>query len=178
MFLDSELKDRYERWEYLKQYGGSDPFWEDGCNMNLVRNHIIYIKHQMQEQGIQSELLNKEIPPEVDATYMARTDEIRENAKKALAEYKANKDYKYLLSVVDRLNKKQIKETCIKNAIGYCRGLEQFIKNDNLVDMRRHERCEHYLQSFSDCRKKVAEILEEPAVFEKRQLSIMDFIEA
>jgi len=82
------------------------------------------------------------------------------------------------LNFWDRLNKKQIKETCIKNAIGYCRGLEQFIKNDNLVDMRRHERCEHYLQSFSDCRKKVTEILEEPAVFEKRQLSIMDFIEA
>ena len=28
----------------LKINGGRDPFWEDGCNMNLVRNHIISLK--------------------------------------------------------------------------------------------------------------------------------------
>lgn len=176
MTLEEELKERYEHWEHLLKYGGQDPFWEDGCNMNLVRNHIINIKRKMNEQGIQSELLDKEIPPEIDSKYMARADEIRKNAKKALQIYKANKDYQYLISVVDKLNKRQIEETCINNVIGYCRGLEQFIKNDNLVDMRRHERYEHYLQSFSDCRKRVVVIFKEPKVFERRQLSIMDFI--
>lgn len=176
MSLNSELKDRYECWEFLKQFGGNDPTWADGFNMNLVRNHIIYIKRQMQEQGIKSELLNKEIPPEVDNAYMARVDEIRKNAKKALLEYKANKDYQYLLSVIDRLNDNQVKATSIINVIGYCKGLEKFIKNDDLVDMRRHERYEKYLQSFRDCRKRVDEILGEPKVFEKKQLSIMDFI--
>nr|DAM07038.1 MAG TPA: hypothetical protein [Caudoviricetes sp.] len=174
--LVEELKREYEQWEYLKEYGGSDPSWEDGGNMNLVRNHIIYIKKQMQEQGIHSELLSKEIPPEVDNKYMARVDEIRQAAGKALAEYKANKDYQYLLSSVGRLNKRQAEETCINNVIGYCRGLEKFIESDDLVAMRRHERYEHYLQSFHDCSIKVAEILKKPEVFEKRQLSIMDFI--
>ncbi|NYB73874.1 hypothetical protein HZF24_06940 [Sedimentibacter hydroxybenzoicus DSM 7310] len=176
MTLEEELKERYEHWNHLKQYGCQDPFWEDGCNMNLVRNHIIYIKRQMEEQGIQSELLDKEIPPEVDRTYIARADEIRKNANKSLSIYKKDKDYQYLISVVDRLNKRQIEDTCIKNVIGYCRGLEEFIKRDALVDMRRHERYERYLQSFRECRKRVEEILKEPEVFVKTQLSIMDFI--
>lgn len=175
MTLEEELKERYERWNHLKQYGGQDPFWEDGCNMNLVRNHIIYIKRQMEEQSIQSELLNKEVPPEVDVKYMARVDEIRKNAKKALAEYKANKDYQYLISVVDRLNKRQIERTCIKNVIGYCRGLESYIKNDDLVAMRRHESYERYLESFKNCRERVEKVLESRKT-ELGQISIMDFV--
>lgn len=174
--LVEELKREYEQWEYLKEYGGSDPSWEDGCNMNLVRNHIIYIIHQMQEQGIQSELLSKEIPPEVDNKYMARPDEIRKNARKALVEYKKNEDYQYLLSVTDRLNKRQIEQTCINNVIGYCRGLERFIEIDDLVSMRRHERYEHYLESFSDCRKRVEQILDSKEV-EIGQISIFELAE-
>ena len=42
---EAELIWEYEHWEYLKEYGGSDPHYDDGVNMNLTRNHIIYIKH-------------------------------------------------------------------------------------------------------------------------------------
>ena len=173
--LEDELKDRYERWEHLKQYGGSDPFWEDGGNMNLVRNHIISIKREMAEQGIESELLNREIPPETDNMYMARADEIRKNANIALAEYKANPDYKYLLSTIDKLNKRQVEQTSIINVINYCKGLESFIEKDDLVAMRRHEKYERYLQSFWDCKKRVEKVLGEQEE-ELGQMSIMDFI--
>ena len=42
--LAGKLEERYERWDDLKINGGNDPFWEDGVNMYLVRNHIIYYK--------------------------------------------------------------------------------------------------------------------------------------
>ena len=34
----------FERWQSYHDFGGQDPFWADGCNMNLIRNHIIYYK--------------------------------------------------------------------------------------------------------------------------------------
>ena len=35
-------------WEDIKVYGCRDPFWEDGVNMNLERNHCIH------DRGIRS----------------------------------------------------------------------------------------------------------------------------
>lgn len=36
-------------WLNLRDYGCSDPFWPDGTNMNLTRNHVIYEKRQIDE---------------------------------------------------------------------------------------------------------------------------------
>lgn len=176
--LIEELEDRFARWEHLKKHGGQDPFWSDGCNMYLVGNHIFYYKNQIKELCEKEsmelpEIYHKETPPEVDKDYMARADEIRKNAKRALAEYKASKDYQYLLSVVGRLGKREIEQTSIDNVIGYCRGLESFIEKDDLVAMRRHESWERYLQSFWDCRKRVEEILKEEP--KEGQISLFEF---
>lgn len=164
--LIQELEDSFKSWEHLKKYGGQDPFWEDGGNMNLVRNHIFNEKRRMQEYCEEKKLELPEIyyrktPQQVDDEYMARADEIRKNANRALKEYKASKDYQYLLKAIYRLNKKQIEQTAINNVIGYCRGLEDYIKEDDLVAMRRYERYKRYLDSFENCRKRVEEILKE-----------------
>lgn len=159
--LDEKLKQEYDRWNYLYIHGGQDPFWSDGCALELVRNHIMHIKRQMEEAEQITDTYYREIPVEVDRTYMARADEIRTNAKKSLDKYKKNGDYLYLLDVIGLLNKRQIEDTCISNVIGYVRGLEQFIKDDDLVSMRRHENPDRYIDSFKGCRKKVNEILGE-----------------
>lgn len=48
--LTEELAKSFERWEHLREHGGSDPFYADGGSMNLVRNHIMYYKQKMVEQ--------------------------------------------------------------------------------------------------------------------------------
>ena len=68
--LAEELAKSFERWEYLKEHGGSDPFWADGTNMNLVRNHIMYYKNKMVEEYGRDyekypEIFYRELPPEV-----------------------------------------------------------------------------------------------------------------
>ena len=83
--LAEELARSFERWEYLMEHGGSDPFYADGTNMNLVRNHIIYYKRRMAEQyGTDyekyPEAFYRELPPEADDSYMARTGEIKDGA--------------------------------------------------------------------------------------------------
>ena len=40
---DEKILDSQKRWNYLKKNGGSSPFYADGCDLNLVRNHIIYL---------------------------------------------------------------------------------------------------------------------------------------
>jgi hypothetical protein len=157
--LDEQLKDRYSRWEHLYKYGGSDPNWSDGCNMNLIRNHIINIKKQMEESGQFTNTYYRDLPPEVNRDYMARADEIRKNAKDSLKAYKNHTDYLFLLDAIKLLNKRQIEETCIDYVTGYVKGLEMFIERDNLIDMRRHEHPERYIESFVSCRKKVEQIL-------------------
>lgn len=177
--LTQELEDKFNKWKHLQKHGGQDPLWADGCNMNLIRNHIIRykddIKRLCEEKGLKlPEIYNKETPPEVDSNYMARADEIRKKAKKALHEYKTNKNYQYLLNAINKLNKRQIKQTSINYVIGYYKGLEQAIENDDLVTMRRHESYERYIESFSNCRKRVEEILKEEP--KEGQMSIFEMM--
>ena len=157
--LDEQLKSEYDRWNYLYTYGGQDPFWADGGNLNLMRNHIINIKRQMEEAGHLTDTYYRELPPAVSIDYMARPDEIRANARKSLEIYKKHPDYLYLCDAIKLLNAKQIKDTSIINVIGYCQGLKLHIRDDDLVAMRRHEKPERYIEAFTDCRKRVEKIL-------------------
>lgn len=64
------------KWKYIKEFGCNDPFWPDGVNMNLIRNHIIYAKKEMaricHEECIPlAEAYYSPTPPEVDNNYMA-----------------------------------------------------------------------------------------------------------
>ena len=51
-----QICERIERWKALRNDGGSDPSWCDGANLNLVRNHIIYIKGKVMEMCEELEL--------------------------------------------------------------------------------------------------------------------------
>ena len=70
-----ELEKAYAQWESLYKQGGSDPFYPDGVNLNLVRNHILYFKRQIEEtQPLykNTEVYRRELPPQVEDSYMAR----------------------------------------------------------------------------------------------------------
>lgn len=68
---EAELIWEYEHWEYLKEHGGSNPNYDDGVNMNLTRNHIIYYKNEMEDlygedMSKYPEVYFRELPPEVE----------------------------------------------------------------------------------------------------------------
>lgn len=65
-----------EHWKDINQNGCNDPFWSDGCNMNLTRNHIIYAQEKVRKICEENQILLPEeyylsAPPEVDNQYMA-----------------------------------------------------------------------------------------------------------
>ena len=87
--LNNEIEKSLAHWHDMEKNGCSDPFWPDGVNMNLVRNHVIYYLTQIKELSVQPTQMSMfgeaicvsvtanviddpRIPPEVDSDYMAR----------------------------------------------------------------------------------------------------------
>lgn len=146
---EKELKMEFDRWDELKEHGGSDPFWSDGSNMELVRNHILYYKSKIEEKGEPyPEIYYRDTPPEADRDYMARPDEIRENAKISLADFEKNSDLQYIREEAEKLSENDAKRLCIPNVLGYERNLRSAITSDNLLEMRRYENPRSYIESF------------------------------
>jgi hypothetical protein len=69
----SFIEERFH-WEDVHKYGCSDPGWPDGTNLNLIRNHCIFYKRQMDEICKEHSLpmpVLLPIPDEVDDDFMA-----------------------------------------------------------------------------------------------------------
>lgn len=93
-----ELMDDRDRWNEIYENGTSDPFYCDGANLNLVRNHIIYGKRQIKafvtehpELTIPEEVNSVFDPDEVPDNYMANPEKIIKEAKESLALMSATK---------------------------------------------------------------------------------------
>ncbi len=148
----AELENDYARWDEVFTKGGSDPFWTDGVSLNLVRSHIMYDKQKLAERentllGL-PDVYYREIPPEVDCNYMARPDEIRENARKAMEIIDADENLKFVREQSASLSEQQIKQWCIPAIINYAENLRRAIAADDLIIMRRYEHLDSYIESF------------------------------
>lgn len=82
-----------QRWERIRTHGCSDPLWPDGCNINLVRNHIIYGKRKLEElcegEGL-PEVYYMPTPEKVDDDYMAINGEFYDRRMKNMARLHTN----------------------------------------------------------------------------------------
>ena len=155
----AELENNYARWDKVFTEGGSDPFWADGVSLSLIRSQILYCKEQLAKQenslfGL-PEIYYREIPPEVDSDYMARPDEIRENARKAMKIIDADENLKFVWEQAPHLSEAQYKQFCIAAIINYAENLRRAIAKDDLVIMRRYENPERYLESFESAAQRI-----------------------
>lgn len=160
--VEAELKAEFERWEHLNVHGGSDPFWPDGVNMNLVRNHIIYHKREIEElePELYPEVYTKETPQEVRPDYMARWNEIRNAAVVNLEALENDKDLLFLRGKANSLSKAERERSSIGTVLQYEERLRQVIMSGDLVAMRRYENLESYLEEIRTCRERVEGILQ------------------
>ncbi len=72
----ANISQKILHWQDIKNNGCNDPSWSDGCNMELVRNHILYYKRKIRDLCEENSLPLPEeyflpTPPEVDIMYMA-----------------------------------------------------------------------------------------------------------
>jgi hypothetical protein len=174
--LEKQLKDTLLRWERLRDEGGSDPFWTDGDNMNLLREQMIYLKKQILDAGGVPEKIEIKVPPITDKKYMARREEIIVNAKKALDRMLSDENYRYTCKNERRMSPNESQKMNIGNIIGYVQRLQEAIDIDNVVEMRLFEKPDSYMESFSSCRKKMEDILRNRTKGNERQMDIFDFM--
>lgn len=74
--LREKLLHERDIWNHINENGCNDPFWTDGCNMNLTRNHILSYRNEIANCCEEDNLPLPEeyflkVPPEVDDDYMA-----------------------------------------------------------------------------------------------------------
>ena len=153
------LENEYARGDEVFTKGGSDPFWTDGVSLSLIRNQILYCKEQLAKQenslfGL-PDVYYRETPPEVDPNYMARPDEIREKARKAMEIIDADENLKFIREQSASLSERQIKQWCIPAIINYAENLRRAIAADDLIIMRRYEHPDSYLESFESAAIKI-----------------------
>lgn len=85
--LIKEIRASYKCWNEIAEHGCSDPCWEDGVNMNLVRNHIIFFKSQIidkveEKMGQIPQEVYWALPPKVPATFMVKSGKYYKRCKK------------------------------------------------------------------------------------------------
>ncbi|WP_306541930.1 hypothetical protein [Acidaminococcus intestini] len=73
----AEIRNEYKMWDWIAEHGCSDPFWTDGANMNIIRNHIIYYKKQLiskaeEENAPIPQEFYWALPPKVPNTFMVK----------------------------------------------------------------------------------------------------------
>lgn len=99
------LDERYKHWANIYNSGSNDPFWPDGTNLNLVRNHILYYKRNIvklcQLRGMAiPKTIEFATPPEIDVNYMANKRTLLGNAVKKSAEPKSEQENYEQLSLL------------------------------------------------------------------------------
>ena len=162
------LEKSFARWDFIRENGCSDPFWTDGVNMNLVRNHIIFYKQKLSEETtlfLLPEAFYRETPPVVDNDYMARADEIRQNAARSMQKIDEDENLKFVREQSANLTEKQLKQLCIPTILGYAENLRRAISEDDLLTMRRYENPQSYLDSFQSAAQK----LRSPEILDKME---------
>jgi len=75
--LEKNLQERYKRWLHIRKEGCSDPYWPDGANLYLVRNHCLYYRQQIAElcdtYGFSyPESYLRPLPPKLPMDFMAK----------------------------------------------------------------------------------------------------------
>ena len=153
----------YEQWQSIFENGCQDPFREDGINLNLVRNHIIYFQRQMnnlcEEIGnLKPEICSREIPKAVDPHYMAGTKEIEKQARKAFDLIERCDEYCKLVSYEEKLTDEQKKSVYYSVTLRYVNNLKNAINGKEYVVMRRYRDGAWILESINKCLERVKKI--------------------
>ena len=114
--LTGILEERFQHYDEVLENGCNDPLWADGVNLNLIRNHIIIAKRNIEEVfSVEDypDVYYRMTPKKIDDDYMAKPDKIREKAKEVLDMFNSYFYLEELKNASYYLDKNQLLETGI-----------------------------------------------------------------
>lgn len=171
-----KLEEEFHHYDEVFQNGCNDPLYSDGVNLNLIRNHIIYTKRKIEESFTVEEypdIYYRRTPKEVPYHYMTRPDEIRKKANEILEMFMNYAHLDEFKNACYYLDENQLFDTGIRGALCTIHNLDEAIRKDNLVEMRRlSANPEEKIKDF----EKAFENLNEINMEEERQISLFEMM--
>lgn len=130
---EEKIKILLYAWEKVYTYGDAESMCTDGIILNRYRQEILHVKSHLENLGSE---LSYAVPEKMPEEYMAQAETIRTQAQKAAEVYFASDDYRYIMTKISYLNKKQRSETGVTEVYGKVQSLLNAVDEDNLVVMR------------------------------------------
>ena len=130
---EEKIKILLYAWEKVYTYGDAESMCTDGIILNRYRQEILHVKSHLENLGSE---LSYAVPEKMPEEYMAQAETIRTQAQKAAEVYFASDYYRYLMTKISYLNKKQRSETGVTEVYGKVQSLLNAVDEDNLVVMR------------------------------------------
>ena len=172
----ASLEERFDRWDEVYKNGCRDPFWSDGVNLNLIRNHIQYYKSELENcitDEAYPDAYYRDTPPKVDSEYIARKEEIKENAINTLSVLQNDATLKMIKRKMLGIDEKFLVKNSVKAVVNYETALQNAIDENDYVVMRRYEQPDYFLDSINRCAEKMSEYVPP----ENQQMSLFDLEE-
>lgn len=156
--LTEEAIRSYDEWQFIYENGCSDPNWEDGVNLNLVRNHLIYYKRKIsnlcKEHGFEKpQVLFRKLPSRVPTRYMAGAAGLKQKAADLLYEIESSQNYHRLLEWQEKISSKQSEQIGLTRFLKRMRYDRREYESDNFLAMRNFVRNGDY------CKDQITELL-------------------
>ena len=139
--LVRELERDYARWEQVYMAGSKDPFWPDGVNANLCRNHILCGKRRIRELYPDAEMPGiyyRPLPQELPAEYMARKEELRSAALRSYTRYISDENFCFIRNHVERIPETDALRGILDALLARADVLKDAVLSGDYVAMRRY----------------------------------------
>ena len=166
-----ELERDYARWEQVYMAGSKDPFWPDGVNANLCRNHILSGKKRIRELYPDAEMPGiyyRPLPQKLPAEYMARKEELRSAALRSYTRYISDEIFCFIRNHVERIPETDALRGILDALLARADVLKDAVLSGDYVAMRRYADAGSLLASL----KSGAERLRDWAPPEQEQLDL------
>lgn len=155
---EARLQEMYSRWNQWKECGCPEAEVADGIYLNRIREGIARLCHKVEAQLSEEEYPEcyyAMLPPVMEETYMANSERILQNAKRALLEYESNEDYLWLCEHRHTIENGTEAETESYRLLCHADALREAIESGDLFSMKRESRQERLFEDLSACRKLV-----------------------
>ena len=139
--LVRELERDYARWEQVYMAGSKDPFWPDGVNANLCRNHILCGKRRIRElypDAEMPEIYYRPLPQKLPAEYMARKEELRSAALRSYTRYISDENFCFIRNHVERIPETDALRGILDALLARADVLKDAVLSGDYVAMRRY----------------------------------------
>lgn len=155
---DEKLQELYDRWNLWRQTGALEAELPDGAYLNNLRKGIEAFLRQIERalpEELYPECFYSPLPPLMEESYMANGDAIRKAASQALDSYRKNPDYQWLMEHYYDLQNDDREAGEAYRLFCHEEVLEQAMKEDDLLRMKRESCQEGLAVALALCRKRM-----------------------